>query len=542
MSNQLPIKTPGVYINELDSFPQSIIGVSTAIPAFVGYTEKVEHGGESILMKPVMITSLLQFEEWFGRGPELHYTLVEVGDKDDPDLNIYDPAAQVNRYYAVVEDRSAWKFNLYKGIRLFFENGGTECFVVSVGDYTTREGELQAGVSGASLEGGLDAIADFDGPTLVLLPDALLLPNDDPEGDPWQSSQFVSLTQKTLRQCADRGDRFAILDIYGSSLVPSTNENMGSVFEAFRQGIGNEGLSYGAAYFPLLETTVVSLSEIGYLSFTPESRGILKELLTWQNAALNNGGTLPPEGEQGSAKYEMLQVEIAKVVENDLPPEEVAQVNQTLTGTLPILQQLLQAVVKRENILPPSSAVAGLYVRVDSSSGVWTAPAGMNAGLESVIRPTILLNDSEQGEMNVPAGGRAINAIRTFPGIASVVWGARTLDGNSNDWRYIQVRRTLIYIEQSIKNALQPFVFAANSSATWSSAVSMIEGFLNSLWKEGGLIGSTPSDAYSVECGLGSTMTQEDILNGYMIVQVMVSVVYPAEFIVLMFRQKMDSV
>ncbi|MCA9388097.1 MAG: phage tail sheath family protein, partial [Candidatus Andersenbacteria bacterium] len=385
-----------------------------------------------------------------------------------PDLNIYDPAAQVNRYYAVVEDRSAWKFNLYKGIRLFFENGGTECFVVSVGDYTTREGELQAGVSGESLEGGLDAIADFDGPTLVLLPDALLLPNDDPEGDPWQSSQFVSLTQKTLRQCADRGDRFAILDIYGSSLVPSTNENMGSVFEAFRQGIGNEGLSYGAAYFPLLETTVVSLSEIGYLSFTPESRGILKELLTWQNAALNNGGTLPPEGEQGSAKYEMLQVEIAKVVENDLPPEEVAQVNQTLTGTLPILQQLLQAVVKRENILPPSSAVAGLYVRVDSSSGVWTAPAGMNAGLESVIRPTILLNDSEQGEMNVPAGGRAINAIRTFPGIASVVWGARTLDGNSNDWRYIQVRRTLIYIEQSIKNALQPFVFAANSSATWS--------------------------------------------------------------------------
>ncbi|MGE3800080.1 MAG: phage tail sheath family protein [Candidatus Kapaibacterium sp.] len=541
MSNQPTNKTPGVYIHELDNVVPSIVGVPTAIPAFIGYTEKVEWNGKSLLMKPVTITSFREFEEWFGRGPELRYTLVEVEGENNYDVSIYDPVARAKRFYVVDEDRSPWKFNLYKAIRLFYENGGAECVVLSVGDYTAREGESQVGVSGASLEKGVEAIADVDGPTLVVVPDALLLPNDGEEYDPWQSSQFVSLTQKILKLCADRGDRFAILDLYGSSLIPSTKENMESVFEAFRQGVGSEGISYGAAYFPLLETTVVAVNAVNYLSFTIESRGLLKEMLTWQNVTLNNNGVFPPEGEQGSARYEMLRVEIAKIVEDDLSPEDVAQLNRTLTGALPLLQKLLQVIVSRENILSPSSAVAGLYTRVDSTSGVWTSPAGMNTGLESVIQPIILLNDSEQREMNVPVGERAINAIRIFPETGSVVWGARTLDGESNNWRYIQIRRTLIYIEQSIKNALNSFVFAANDSTTWSTVVSMVENFLNTIWRQGGLIGLTSSEAYSVQCGLGSTMTQEDILNGYMKVQVMVSVVHPAEFIVLAIEQAMQA-
>jgi phage tail sheath protein FI len=103
------------------------------------------------------------------------------------------------------------------------------------------------------------------------------------------------------------------------------------------------------------------------------------------------------------------------------------------------------------------------------------------------------------------------------------------------------VRRTLIYIEQSIKNALNPFVFAANDSITWVAVVSMVSNFLQGLWQQGGLMGATASEAYTVKCGLGSTMTAQDILDGYMIVQVTLQMIRPAEFIELTFKQQMQA-
>jgi hypothetical protein len=134
-----------------------------------------------------------------------------------------------------------------------------------------------------------------------------------------------------------------------------------------------------------------------------------------------------------------------------------------------------------------------------------------------------------------------VDAIREFTGRGTVVWGARTLDGNSRDWRYIQVRRTLIYIEQSIKLALDPFVFAANDASTWSTVVSMVSSFLQGLWSQGGLMGATAQEAFSVECGIGSTMTADDVLDGYMIVQVTLQMIRPAEFIEVTFKQKMQG-
>jgi hypothetical protein len=159
-----------------------------------------------------------------------------------------------------------------------------------------------------------------------------------------------------------------------------------------------------------------------------------------------------------------------------------------------------------------------------------------------VDSPSYRLNNTQQGDLHMPVDGKAINAIREFPTRGTVVWGARTLDGNSNDWRYIQVRRTLIYIEQSIKAALDQFVFAANDGGTWTAVTSMISGFLQNLWSQGGLMGATAKDAFSVACGLGSTMTGQDVLNGYMIVQVTLQMIRPAEFIELTFKQKMEGV
>jgi len=190
-------------------------------------------------------------------------------------------------------------------------------------------------------------------------------------------------------------------------------------------------------------------------------------------------------------------------------------------------------------VMPASVAVAGLYADTDSLRGVWNAPANLSVAMVDGV--TIPVTDAEQGDMAMPLDGLAVNAIRMFPGRGALVWGARTLDANSLDYRYIQVRRTLIYIEQSIKAALSPFAFEPNAPATWSSVSAMISTFLTQLWQQGGLMGDKASDAFQVSVGMGTTMTAQHVLDGYMRVSVTLQLIHPAEFIELTFTQKMQS-
>ena len=147
----------------------------------------------------------------------------------------------------------------------------------------------------------------------------------------------------------------------------------------------------------------------------------------------------------------------------------------------------------------------------------------------------------DQGGLNVdPVTGMSINAIRSFPGRGpAIVWGARTLAGNDNEWRYISVRRFFFMVEQSIKDALEPFVFETNDVNTWTKVTAMISTYLTELWRQGALMGTTTKDAFVVQVGLGITMTQQDVLDGRMIVLIQLAVVRPAEFIVLQFEQLM---
>jgi phage tail sheath protein FI len=175
---------------------------------------------------------------------------------------------------------------------------------------------------------------------------------------------------------------------------------------------------------------------------------------------------------------------------------------------------------------------------VDNQEGVWQAPA--NTSIVGVASLPIRLSDSQQANLNVDAiSGKSINAIRFFNGIGILVWGARTLDGNSLDWRYISVRRTMIMLEQSCKLAAKAYVFQPNDKNTWEAVKAMISSFLISIWKQGGLQGASAADAFSVDCGLGTTMTADDILNVFMNVTIKVAVVRPAEFIVITFQQQM---
>jgi phage tail sheath protein FI len=186
-----------------------------------------------------------------------------------------------------------------------------------------------------------------------------------------------------------------------------------------------------------------------------------------------------------------------------------------------------------------SSGVLGIYAQVDNSRGVWKAPANIN--IDNVIRPEILISNEQQEDLNVHAqSGKSINVIRKFEGRGpAIVWGARTLAGNDNEWRYVSVRRFFNMAEESTKNATEQFVFEPNDRNTWVRVKSMIENYLVQLWKAGALQGTSTREAFYVKIGIGETMTELDLWEGRMIVEIGLAVVRPAEFIILKFMHKM---
>ncbi|MEM1205310.1 MAG: phage tail sheath C-terminal domain-containing protein [Acidobacteriota bacterium] len=540
-------KTPGTYITELNAFPPSVVGVETAIPGFIGYTEKAEVDGKPVYFKPLPIASLADYEAIFGQGVNQAYDVVEVEPPanlaEDPDFYDFlveseDPAE--TSYYNLVLTNS--EFNLYDSLKLFFANGGGNCFVVSVGSYYPQDGGDgdTVEVSLSQLQDGLTAMGEQSGPTMTVIPDAVLLPEDEvPEPNPGFpiSADYATLVQTVLRQCVDLQDRVGIFDPYGAQVLKQDNLStlLDPLLTKFREDVGSEGLDYGMAYFPPLNTSVVELGDIDYTFLHIEDATqlqLIQGILTTVAAQLYVG----PQLAQVEGYINQMNPEDG--VDPD-DPQAVAILDNNLTNALPLLRQIEILISSKVNVLPPSGAMAGVFTRIDQTRGVWNAPA--NTSLTSVVSPIVNLTDPQQGNLNVPLDGKAVDAIRQFPGRGTVVWGARTLDGNSQDWRYIQVRRTIMYIEQSIKNALDPFVFAANDGNTWSTVVSMASNFLQNLWSQGGLFGATASEAFSVECGLGSTMTAQDVLDGYMVVQITLQMIRPAEFIELTFKQKMEG-
>jgi phage tail sheath protein FI len=544
--------TPGVYLTEFDAFPPSVVAVQTAVPAFIGYTEKATIGGKSVFMKPIALTSLADFEAIFGTGFKPVYDIVEVYPVQSPGQSTtINWDFQVGSSYYELDQIGTSQFNLYYSMRFFFNNGGSNCYVVSVGDYTGL-GSSPGGVSVQEndLLNGLKAIHDQVGPTMLVIPDAVLLPPTDP-ADPTKSGAFQNVAQAMLAQCGELQDRVAILDVYGSQTINQNNvgQALDTLISNFQNQLVSSFLNYGMAYFPFLNTSVVQTNDVNYTYFNPNPDpnvttspvgGSMLQYLLEQVADV----TYPPNSVARQTVQEYID-DISTTTEVPGNPDDptrnqaILALNQNLSNALPPYQQWQNVILQKMNILPPSGGMAGVFTLSDLTRGVWNAPANMS--MASVISCTVKLNDGQQGPLNMPLNGKAVDVIRDFVGRGSVVWGARTLDGNSNDWRYIQVRRTIVYIEQSVKNALNPFVFAANDGQTWVAVTSMISNFLQGVWSQGGLMGDKASDAFTVQCGLGSTMTAQDILNGYMIVQVTLQMIRPAEFIELTFKQQMQG-
>jgi phage tail sheath protein FI len=213
---------------------------------------------------------------------------------------------------------------------------------------------------------------------------------------------------------------------------------------------------------------------------------------------------------------------------------------QAVVAVFPLLKTIIDQARNAVTAVPPSGAIAGVYTSVDAARGVHKAPA--NVSLSSVVGVTDLISHDDQQDLNVDVvAGKSINAIRPFTGKGILVWGARTLAGNDNEWRYVSVRRFFNMVEESSKKGTERFVFEPNDANTWTKVKTMIENFLINQWRAGALAGSTPDKAFFVKVGLGQTMTPQDVLEGLMIVEIGMAAVRPAEFIILRFSHKLQE-
>ncbi|MET0637498.1 MAG: phage tail sheath C-terminal domain-containing protein [Chitinophagaceae bacterium] len=375
-----------------------------------------------------------------------------------------------------VDESKRSKFLMYYSLQLFFANGGGPCWIISVEDYATGGGLIE----NAKLKKGLAEAAKVNEITLLVFPDAINLEI---------ATDYYDLYETAITQCVTLQDRFTIMDVYH---LPANGDDWRLDIELLRNTLSTDSLRlrYAAAYFPLIYTGV----DFEYA----------------------NEAAIKIEGFAGATDLDGL-----KSVNNPF----YARAKNALTGA-----QLL---------LPASSAMAGIYARVDNSQGVWKAPANVN--ILNAIAPQILITNADQESLNVDVqAGKSINAIRSFEGRGpAIVWGTRTLDGNSNEWRYISVRRFFIMVEESTKNATEQFVFEANDRNTWVRIKSMIGNYLSQLYRDGALMGASEQEAFFIHVGLNETMTEVDIWEGRLIIEIGMAVVRPAEFIILRFMHKM---
>lgn len=644
-------KTPGVYIEEIPKFPPSIAAVETAIPAFIGYTQKADKIRPSDLINvPTKIGSIAEYEAYFGVGADPTVSNISLDDSK-------------NFKSAVIGNI----FFMYDSLRLFYANGGGDCYIVSTGLYDTA-GKTAGDFTGTGK--GIDALVKVDEPTILAFPDNSLLTT---------GNDFYSVYDAALDQCGKLMDRVGLFHVKEAD--PKGSE--------FRSGSGIKDLKYGMTYSPWLEVNFPK--NISYRSFknvifvgatnfkladltddvaikalVTEYEQVIADtdLINTASAALANPsktlrdqltalegaylaaktvanfmplvnflfeaarkidvmvgagvgsvsnadiktklktlisstlkalyttlisydkelaakiaggaysvqfstGTVPSAAEwstifgagspAASAVIPATAVTDVSKMDSVLPLLKtlfdqinsawltsvvgVAQKSETqkhegLSSTFPLYKTILTGIQNTNTTVPPSGAVAGIYAYVDRTRGVWKAPA--NVSISGCIGPKNTFTASELDNLNIdPNSGKSINAIRSFTGKGTLVFGARTLAGNDNEWRYVSVRRFFNFVEESVKKATEQFVFEPNDANTWVRVQAMIENFLTTLWRQGALQGIKPEHAFYVAVGLGKTMTPLDILEGRLIIEIGMAAVRPAEFIILRFSHKL---
>ncbi len=471
-----------LYVEEIGSPPTPIPQLESCLPAFIGYTQKADDkSAGDLLLRPTRISSLSMFERYFG-GPKPE-TAVTV--------TISSAATRTGRtagqqVVAQLQPSARSRHILHYALQMFFANGGGDCIIISVGAYKPVVGDLPVA---DDLQAGLDVLRTTDGPTLIVMPEAQSLPVQG----------YRRLHDAALAQCAERQDRFLIMDMHAGG-TPTAEPVTTSVFlndvQAFRDNaIGAAHLGYGAVYAPNLSTTLPLSIDEGTTRIIGASSGGRADLETLADLRKRN-----------RSLYTLSR--------------------KTLAGLT--------------NILPPSGAIAGLYARTDRDQGVWKSPA--NAQLANVTAPMVQIDGAALDEMRTDTdSGKSINPVRTLPGRGVLVWGGRTLAGNDPEWQYIATRRFITFVETSVRKGLEQFVFEPNVAQTWIRANTVVTDFLTGLWRQGALQGQVPAQAFGVSVGLGSTMTREDVEAGRMILLLSLATTRPAEFISIRVTQQVAT-
>ncbi|MBA6152009.1 phage tail sheath family protein [Gelidibacter maritimus] len=454
------------------------------------YVQEVSSAIPSITQVETSIPAFIGYTEKGSNSPtrirSMQEYISKFGGANPADLGVF----QITNDGSIIppELLTTPKYKMYYMLELFFANGGDDCFITSVGHYDNL-------IQNEDFMSGLALLENEDIPTLILFPD---ISSSENIGDP------AEVYKTALAQCAERKDRFLICD------VKESNSDISDSVEKFRFSMGTENLKYGAAYFPSLQTTLnyhISEDKIQVKLNQNNKTMVLKH----------------PED----------------LIARDPSKAETSLYHADNGNYRTQYQQIKQRINTIHLKLPPSAAVAGVYAKADASRGVWKAPA--NISLNKVTAPTLAIDNNAQANLNVDSSGKSINAIRSFKGKGVMVWGARTLASNDYEWRYIPVMRMGMTIETSVKNALAQFKNAPNNPATWSNVKAMITNYLIELWRAGALMGAKPEQAYFVRVGLNETMTEHDVNNGKMIVDIGISPSRPAEFSLLRISQDMHD-
>jgi len=527
----MPVQTtyPGVYIEEIPSGVRTITGVATSITAFIG---KAVRGPTNV---PVTITSFGDFERQFG-GLHREMTLG----------------------YAV---------------RDFFSNGGGQAVIVrlyratpniaSKATYPVAQLALQAASEGAW---GMQVRVRVDkklvtDPNLIAVAARLgVLPADlfdltVRDGNTGVIETFLNLTTK---ESARRADRVLLAE---SALVRVTETLPADTAPSAHPGTladlnvwtSTSNMSTGAKTGP---SEVAVDSAVLDLNAYKGDQSAKTGLYSLENVDLFNllcvlpdarGGDVPagvyPEALGYCVKRRAMLLVDPNAGWSSVTAAQTGTAAMSLTGDaarnaaiyFPRIMQPDPQLGGQVDAFVPCGTIAGVMARTDAQRGVWKAPAGLDAALAGVVGLQVNLTDAENGLLN-PLG---INCLRTFPVHGRVVWGARTMrgaDAAADEYKYVPVRRLVLFLEESLYRGTQWVVFEPNDEALWSQIRLNVGAFMNGLFRQGAFQGTTPRDAYFVKCD-NETTTQSDINLGIVNIVVGFAPLKPAEFVIIKIQQ-----
>lgn len=528
---------PGVYVEEIPSGVHPIVGVSTSDTAFIDFFAR---GPVNVATR---ITSLSDFERTFGgldTRSEASYAIqqfylnggqiawvVRVGDMQPAQLTLQGGSPMQNTLMVQAASPGTWANNLTGHVQVAvdykrvsdpdksFNLVAREIAIVN-GKPQTINTEIYRNLSMSKLDPSYAVDVVNEASTLVQLQDAGLgarpaATGADVIGAP-KDTDFSSLTG---------GSDGTLLD------------SAGNVLDA-------TGFSKALQGDPNLKTGMYALERIAPFIFN---------ILCIPAAAKLYVPVVGNYTSVYAAAKEFCDTKRAFLIV-DIPPGVDTLVKMTdesgFLGVLDSMRDKNAAVYFPRLVIPdplagnrprnfgPSGTLAGIYTRTDVARGVWKAPAGTDTSLSNAIL-VVKLTDLEIGALN-PLG---INVLSNFAIFGNVSWGARTLDGadqQASEWKYIPVRRTALFIEESLFEGLKWAVFEPNDEPLWAQIRLNVGAFMHNLFRQGAFQGQTRREAYFVKCDKDTT-TQNDIDRGVVNVVVGFAPLKPAEFVVIQLQQ-----